>query len=195
MTWRIHSWSPTTETGAVASPHLGPWSFGREQNPFRTHDFEVGEEVLVEVDRTSSGYFVRSVTALRQRQPERTECHDFDELNADRPFDVHIEEQTDAVLCFSLVDCCVWCSAWSWTVTFHEPVAIRGLDDDTDLGAPLFRFASSAEIDAQALEIPPGHGAYCMVNNHGGGRDGPLVFIVAKRVEVVHLHHPRPPEP
>jgi hypothetical protein len=184
MAWRIHSWSPATETGAVASDHLGPWGFGPEQNPSHTLDFEIGEEVLVELDRTSSGYVVRSVTAARHRQPEGTECHAFDEINADRPSDVHIEDRTASELRFMLVDCCTWCSAWSWCVVFREPSAIVGLDDDTDLASPLFRFASSAELEAHGLEVPPGHRAYSMVNNHGSGPDGPLVFIVAKGVEV-----------
>jgi hypothetical protein len=195
MAWRIHSWSPTTGEGAVASDHLGPWSFGPAQNPGGTLDFEIGEGVLVELDRTSSGYVVRSVTAMRQRQPKGTECPAFDELNAERLPDVHVEERTAAALCFTLVDCCMLCTTWSWAVTFREPAAIVGLDDDTDLSDPLFRFASSDEREAHGLEVPSGHQAYCMVNDYGSGPDGSRVFIVAKGVNVerrVHQGHGEP---
>ena len=97
---------------------------------------------------------------------------------------MYVEDQTASELRFMLVDCCTWCSAWSWLVRFREPAAIHGLDDDADLGAPLFRFASPAEVEARGLEVPPGHRAYCMVNNHGTGADGALVLIVAKGVDV-----------
>lgn len=193
MTWRIHSWSREAKVGTVASAHLGPWGFGPEQNPFATHDFAVGEEVLVEVDRTRSGGVVRSVIAARQRQPEGTEHPAFAELNASRPGDMYVQEQTATTLCFWLGHCCERCSASWWLVSFHDPAVVHGLEDDTDLDDSFLRRAAPAELDERGVEVPPGCEAYCIVTNHGSGRDGACVLVVARGVSVEHRTRPASP--
>ncbi len=189
MVWRIHSWCPESGAGTVVSPHFGPWAFGPDENPFGT-DFEVGEEVLVELDGPKGAYVVRAVTAARQRQPEGTACPAFAGLNAGTPGELRIDEWTEVELRFWAGDCCEWCSLEWWIVTFEHPITY-GLDADTDLDNPLLRYASPAEREEHRLLVPEGSRAYCIVTGYGIGREGPPVFIIAPRVAVEHRRSKR----
>ncbi|MEM1031041.1 MAG: hypothetical protein AAGN82_11870 [Myxococcota bacterium] len=164
----------------MVSPHFGPWSFGPDQNSFQTLDFEVGEVVHVELDGPKDAYVVRSVIAVRQRQPDGTGCPELDELNRARPGDMLLEEAKGSSLTFWLGDCCEWCND-AWLLTFHNARS-DDLDEDTDLDDPLLRLAS--EEETRALSVPDDSTAYCIVTNHGNGRDERRFFIVASRVEI-----------
>ena len=185
MVWRIHSWSPERGVGSVVSPHFGPWTFGPEENTYGTRDFEIGEEVLVELDGPKDAYVLRSVVAARQRQPAGTECPELAELNASHPGDMHITAWDDAKLTFWLGGCCEWCSGSSWRVRFDRP-RVEGLDWDTDIADPLLRYASERERTENDLSVSERSRAYCVVTGHGGGRDGPRLFIVADEITVEH---------
>ncbi|NVB82772.1 MAG: hypothetical protein HOV81_30625 [Kofleriaceae bacterium] len=182
MTWRIHSWSPGSGTGTVASPHFGPWPFGPAENKGGKRDFTVGERVLVELDGPKDALVVRSVIPACQPQPEGTECTALRELNAAHPPDMHVEERSEGALRFWLGDCCERC-ADAWRVTFIHP-RVDGLNDETDLDHPLLRLASAQECAERSLSVPAGSTAYCIVTNHGDGPDGPRVFVVADGIDV-----------
>ena len=183
MTWRIQDWDAVTATGAVSSPHFGPHAFGPDQNRYGTSDFVPGEEVLVELDRDGDGWRVHTVTAARQRQPAGTQTAQLDALNRPRHFDAYVEAQTDTSLRLWLGDCCRPCGP-SVFVTFHGVSRIEGLRDDLALDSPWFRMATADEQREHGLEVGPGATAYCIVTNHGHGRDGPRVFVVATGVDV-----------
>jgi hypothetical protein len=179
MTWRIHAWNAASGTGAVVSPHLGPYPFGPDANPVATTDFAPGEPVLVELDGTAGDYRVRTVTAARQRQPAATGHAALDALNALDLGDLAVDEQTPTSLRLWLGFCCVNCSP-SAHITFRGVSSVIGLD--ADLVDPWFRLASPDE--RSTFDVPPGSEAYCIVTDHGDGRDGPLVFIVASSLIV-----------
>ena len=188
MAWRVHGWSPDDLTGSVVSPHLGPWPFGPDQNPYGTLDFEPGEKVIVELDQTATGYLVRSVVAMRQRQPAGTTLDVFADLNARRHGDMRVEETPPGTLQVWVGDCCNYCGE-STVVTFRGVERVVGLDDELDLDSPLFRAASAEEAAEAGLALEPNLTAFCIVISHGTGRDGPRIVIQAAAVELEH--HPR----
>jgi hypothetical protein len=181
MTWRIHVWDAASGTGAVASAHLGPYPFGPLANLYQTPDFVVGEEVLLELDRDDHDWRVRTVTAQRQRQPANTQTPALEALNRHRHHDLFVDSRTNDSLRLCLADCSA-CGPNAY-VTFRGVQLIKGLDDDTDLSWPWFRLASADERREHGLDVPAGAEAYCIVTNHGQGRDGPLVWIVAAAMD------------
>lgn len=166
----------------MASPHFGPLPFGAAQNPTGQQDFAVGERVLVEIDGPKDAYVVRSVIAACQPQPEGTECSELRQLNEAQPPDMHVEARSEGALRFWLGDCCERC-ADAWLLTFINP-CVDGLEEEMDLDHPWFRLASEQECAERRLSVPAGSTAYCIVTNHGDGRDGPRVFIVATGIDV-----------
>lgn len=179
MTWRIHAWDAASGTGAIVSPHLGPYPFGPGANPFATTDFAPGEPVVVELDGAPGDYRVRTVTAARQRPPAATGHPTLDALNALDLSDLAVDEQTPTSLRLWLGFCCVNCSP-SVHIIFRGVSSVVGIEADLD--DPFFRLASPEERGT--LDIPSGSDAYCIVTDHGHGRDGPLVFIVAAELIV-----------
>jgi len=190
MAWRIHSWSAATRTGEIVSPHFGPWSFGPEQNPEGTADFAVDEEVLVELDGDKEDYRVRSVVRARHRadeMPAGTSCAIFERVNSARLPDMMIEERTDTELRLWVGSCCRWCGD-SWGVRFSGVTSFRGLDDDTGLDEPIFRYATEAEVRSEGLEVPAGARAYRIIaTSYADGPRADPVFVVADSVEVESL--------
>jgi hypothetical protein len=185
MAWRIHSWSHESGTGSVVSPHFGPLPFGPAANTQGTTDFAPGEEVFVELDGPKEAYVVRSVMLARQRQPEGTRWPPFDVVSGCG--DMRLQERADDHLRFWMGDCCEWCAP-AWALTFSRVTSVVGLDDDDPvLDSPLLRLASSEEVLALALHVPPGSRAYCVVTSHGQGRDGPRVLVVAGEASVEAL--------
>ncbi len=195
MAWRIHSWSAKTGTGEVVSPHFGPWPFGAAQNPNGTNDFNVGEEVLVELDGVKDAYVVRSVVRARNRadtMPVGTECPAFRALNAAGHGDMMIEEDTDSRLRVWVFDCCLLCTSDPWLVTFSNPSAVVGLDDDASLDEPWLRYATEEEVQEQGLEVPAGSRAYRIVfTHHVECPPSQDVFVVAEGVEAEIRRAPR----
>jgi hypothetical protein len=183
MTWRIHAWDAASGTGAVVAPHLGPYPFGPAANVHATTDFALGEAVIVELDRAPDGDLVRTVTAQHQRQPAGTQTAALADLNRRKHGDLSIESRTDDALRLWLGDCCAWCGP-SAHLTFHGVQSVHGLDDDMDLGSPWFRLATADERRAHALNVPAGAEAYGIVTQHGQGRDGPTVWVVATALTV-----------
>lgn len=185
MAWRIVSFCAERGEGSIASPHFGPHAFGHAQNVSRVIDFAVNEEVYVALSGTEPDFVVEKVWPRRARQPVGTANPIFASVN--RLPDARIEEQTETSLRIWMGDCCEQCSPFAY-VTFRETRAVLGLDDDIDLADPLFRMASRDEVSALNVTVPEGHHVYCVVSCHGGGFDGPSIFVVARDVEVTH--HP-----
>jgi hypothetical protein len=174
MTWRIHAWDAASGTGAVVSPHLGPYPFGPDANPAATTDFTPGEPAVVELDGAPGDYRVRTVTAARQPTPAATGHATLDALNALDLDDLYVDDQTPTSLRLWLGFCCARCSP-AVHITFRGVSRVIGIEADLD--DPFFRLASPDE--RRTLDIPPGSDAYCIVAG-----DGSLVFIVAASLTV-----------
>lgn len=190
MAWRIHSWFVDRGVGAIASPHFGPIPFGSEANVDRVPDFQVGETVLVELAGDAPKFRVLLVRPTHQRQPNGTHWTPFDVVNGRSFGDARIEQQSAGSVQFWLGDCCEHCTPGAVRLRFDGIASIVGLDDDADLGDPLFRLASPGEVQANSLCVPPDHHAFCIVTSHGQGRDGPLIFIVARSMQVLQKAAP-----
>ncbi len=181
MTWRIHSWDPETRTGAVVAPHFGPLPFAEEQNVYGTRDFRVGEAVLVELDGPSDDLVIRSVIATHQRQPPGTDVPALAEAGGPHASDLRIQALEPTRVELWLGVCCDWCSPGR--ILRFEGVHHCAIDEDADLWNVLIRFASEEESRALG-EIPDGARAYCVVNDHGNGRDGARYLVVANRLSI-----------
>lgn len=184
MAWRIHSWSPQDHIGEVVSPHYGPWSFGASENPTDIADFQVGEEVVVEIGAVTNDVApVLSVARPRTRHddmPSGTRCAVFDSLNAGPPDDMVIEEHVGDRLHLWLYDCCTQCGGPGHDVVFEGVSFVAGLDADLD--EPWFRLATKEETDEYGAQVPDDSLAYTIVlepslDNHN-------VFVVARSVVV-----------
>jgi len=64
-------------------------------------------------------------------------------------------------------------------------LAVAGLDDMICFSDPLFRLASPEEVEANRLDVPPNHTAFCIVTAHGRGADESPILIVARAAQIV----------
>ena len=110
---------------------------------------------------------VRSVVAMRQREPEGTALDVFAELNARAHGDMREEDAPPGTLKLWVGDCCNYCGE-ATVVTFQGVERVVGLDDDID--SPLFRAASAKEVAEAGLVSEPGRTVFCVVTGHGSGR-------------------------
>jgi|GEM_PF-1848065 len=185
MAWRIHRWSAKTSTGSVVSPHYGPLPFSEAANVDGVRDFAEGESVVVELDGQPPELVVRTVRPSHARQPPETRWAAADGLRG-RFLDLRLEGSEGDSLRFWYGDCCDYCSPDAVLLTFSGVTATVGLEhfEDGDIDNPLFRLASTSEVEGHALAVPDGAAVYCIVTSHGAGLDGPPVFIVARAAEV-----------
>jgi hypothetical protein len=183
VAWKIHSWSPDRGVGAIASPHFGPIPFDASANVDRVDDFREGEPVWVELDGQAPSFRVRVIRPFRQRQPPNTHWPPFDAVNGGFG-DAMLEDRSSRTVQFWLGDCCQHCTPNPARVRFEDVSAVVGLDDECLFSDPLFRLASSGEIEANLLDVPPQSTAFCIVTEHGQGRDGSCIFIVARTAEI-----------
>lgn len=183
MAWRIRSWTAVTGCGEIVSPHLGPWPFGPEQNLSGVTDFAPGEPVVVELDATPTGYAVRWVVPACARQPAGTELPGLVALAGS---DLRLDERIDDRLVFWAGDCCEHCSPSAPNVVFAGVASVLGFDGDIGdvIDRALVRRATEHEVAELGLAVAPGKTAYCVVTQHGQGRDGPSIFIIASSAEV-----------
>lgn len=186
MAWRIRDWSPESGHGTVEAPGVGILEFLPSANVDNVPDFIPDEVVWVELDGAPGCYEVTLVRPMAQHQPQGTQASDFAVFNG-RFVDVYIEQHNDDTLSLWLGNCCMRCTPDGFRVGFAGISSVHGLDDDTTFSSPHFRMASEAEIEANALVVPTGSRAFCIVTSHGEGLDGPSVLIVATSVEVTSL--------
>lgn len=184
MAWTIDSWSRETGTGTIRSPHFAPIPFAPSANIDGVSDFALGEEVVVELVDNADDFLVRSLRPMRQRQPPNTQWPPFDAINYQFG-DAHVENLRPDSLQLWLGDCCQYCCPDALRLRFEGVSTVRGLDQECDFDAPLFRLASSDEVREFALDVPPGQTPFCIVTSHGRGPDGPRAFVVAQRTEII----------
>jgi hypothetical protein len=184
MAWTIHTWSVEDRSGTIVSPHFGPIPFDASANVDDVGDFTVGEAVLVELDGSPPNFVVRRLQPVHQRQPAGTHWPPFDAING-RFDDVRVEEVSAQALQLWLGDCCGYCTPHATRLRFEDVATIDGLSDDLDMSSPLFRLASSSEIDEHQLVVPEGAKVFCVVTGHGQGRDGPPVLVVAREARIL----------
>ena len=184
MAWKIHSWSDVDRTGSVSSPYYGPWQFGDSANSAGITDFEVGEEVVVEVDGMREDKpVVRSVRRIRSRQsPTGTDCSEFKDVNGAGLSELRIEEKSTDRLELHAYDCCDWCDP-GYSVVFQNVQQANGLELE-DLDEPWFRLATEQEKQSNAPAIPAGFTAYTVVVTPSSPSEQSDIFIVAENVSV-----------
>jgi hypothetical protein len=184
MAWKIHSWSAVEQSGSIASPHYGPWPFGESANPEGTTDFEVGEDVVVEVDGIRENQpVVRSVRRVQARKsPPGTDCSDFESLNQAGLSELRIEQRAADRLELHAYDCCDWCEP-GYSVVFENVQQAKGLDLE-DLDDPWFRLATEEEKQSNSAVIPAGFSAYTIVLASWSPGEQVNIFVVAEKVTV-----------
>ncbi len=184
MAWLIHEWSGDSGTGSIVSPHFGPLPFGPVENSQRITDFVPGEEVLPQLEGKAPNFTIIEVIPRYERQPPGTELKPFSAARYSLG-DFRLDERSSDSLEFWLGDCCEMCSPNAPMLRFSGVTRMPfSDDDDPDFESPLLRLASPQEVHENQLEVASGSIAYCIVSDHGNGLDGPLLFLVAKRLEL-----------
>lgn len=184
--WVIHSWNLKTSTGTIRSPHFKPIPFGPLANIQNVNDFNPGESVLIKVDGRPPNLSVIEIIPTHERQPTGTKLPIHSQAHGYS--DYWVEDSLPGTLRIWMGSCCVQCRPNAPHLVF-EGVTTDELSevldmDDAELGGPLFRLASEAEIQELKLNVPEGAIAYCVVTCHGNGPDGPKAFVVARSIRV-----------
>lgn len=172
--WKIVHWDPVSRRGAIQGAHIGPVEF--DERSTDVADYRVDEAVAAEVTLDGKVYRVTHVEPLAARQPVGTEAPELKDANGF--FDYEILSMEADRLVIGGGDSTAY--GFECVITFE---GVSFLQLSPLFSHALFRTASPEERDSLAVPIAAGQ-VFCIVTEHGDGKDGPRFFVAADSASV-----------